>query len=223
MRILTWTVQGDCGEGVGDERLNELNKIIEYWDKQENYDPVTIICLQEVNGKEGALTKALLANEWVCYSVHEQVNGGGRYSVIAVRPGYDIKADSNQGEIINLEDFRDPQGITSRPVRNPIVLPIEVEGQTVYIITWHATLGSRQIEDFVGLSNWIDAEISDEPVIIAADLNQTEDVLSGPYYNGFGGVSHHLDHILGRNIVVSNGEHSNYSSSDHLPISAHFA
>lgn len=219
MRIVSWNVQGDLNEEVGEARFQELTQIVNAWDQAG--DPVTIVCLQEVNAEEGMLAKTFTAEGWAYYYGHEQAGGRGRSSMIAVRP--DAGIGVVEFKTIDLQEFRDPKGITSSPVRTPFKLSIDLDGVEVDIITWHATLGSRQIEDFVGLSKWIDKYIpAEKPVIIAADFNQTEDAISGPYYCDFDGFSHHLDHILARNIVLDDGQNSSTSSSDHLPISAHF-
>lgn len=226
MRILSWNAHGDFESGA-DSKLAELQEIMNCWEEE---DPIEIICLQEISA-EGILKRYLeFTMEWDILVHSEQANGMGRYNLIAVRKRSGTLNKDACG-ILNLIDYHDPNGITNSPSRAPLYAAIEINEKPLFVITWHATLGSRQIEDFVNLSRILDGTLESPiqpyleeniPVIIGADFNQEYDVMNGAYYREFSGHSHHLDHILGRGIEITNGMHSPQSNSDHMPLSAHF-
>ncbi|MGN0327534.1 MAG: endonuclease/exonuclease/phosphatase family protein [Lachnospira sp.] len=224
MRILCWNVCGDND----DQKLKELTSILEHW---EEADPVCIICLQELS-KNGIICKYFNEQEgWNVLEESEQVNGGGRKMAIIYRTDIEL-AVSNR---VNLSKFWDSQGITSKPGRCPMYAVFSYGGNQICVFNWHATLGSRQMEDFVNLSQILDGQLdcssidenintileNEMSIVIAADFNQTSEVMSGAFYKGFMGISNNIDHIIGRGIEISDGMHGGVSCSDHVPLTAH--
>lgn len=137
--------------------------------------------------------------------------------------------------------------MAARTQRPPAYTELTVGGTPVFLITWHAPLGVSGLgaETMPG-GGLIDAYLVLEQsnlltqaqtyagangvVIIAADLNTTENGLKKKYWGlykplrNFRGLGNHLDHILawkpgGGNVVVDQG-HNSATSSDHNMISA---
>lgn len=242
MRILTWNAKGDSLNNAED-KLEELKEILEYWEGQG--DTIVAVCLQEVNGSDGLLSEYLSdskpiqtiegtegesyyrsGTQWDVYFCKEQANGKGNDCVIALRKDLDIfKYEVCDVGTVPLHLEHDKKGIDSKPSRNPFYVYAIVDNYETIFMTWHATLGSRQLEDFVNLSGILNDEehlFYDKRVLLAADMNQTEEILNGGYYSGFTGFSSHLDHILGRGFSISEGNTSSQTNSDHLPVSADF-
>lgn len=214
MRILSWNACGDSS--ISDLKTIELSNVIEYWENMG--DPIEIICLQEINAADGTLCEMLRSAGWLVVSAKEQANGGGRSQAIAVTPSATISFSA----VIDLSGYMDPNGHTSRPCRNPLCAEISgLPCGDVTVITWHATLGSRQLEAIRGLSNHMDA-MNDQKIILAGDLNCSMDYLNeNNIFAKYEGYSHNLDHIIAKNVTLSDGIISSDSFSDHLMISAH--
>ena len=85
MRILSWNVCGDNSD-TAQFKMNELVRIINYWDEKE--DPIVVICLQEIAAN--GLSKKILEERGFIVFVQGEQGGQKRNSLIAVRNIYSI-------------------------------------------------------------------------------------------------------------------------------------
>ncbi len=225
MRILTWNVNGDSGTYASD-KVNKLNDVIQYWDDATRKDEVAIICLQELS-VNSCICQYLYDNGWDVQVMREQPGERGDLMAIAVRR--DFFEFQGKAIMLDLEKYADKSIIPSTPSRCPMYVTVKDRRtcDEIMVFTWHATLGSCQNDHFVTFSKILDtriavfdAEICRMKVVIAADMNN--DMSDVEYYGDFEGVSHNIDHILGRNIAINDGYHMESVYSDHSLLSAHF-
>ena len=232
MRILSWNVCGDLGTAPRTaEKVDELRAILNYWEEGEEgeerqeeteSDPVEIVCLQETAGRNGQLNQYLNDVGYTTYLEPEGDTGNGRTYVIGVREDLGI-------EPVETYDFHQSfkfEEIATSPTRVPYGIKLRKDGIEFYVYTLHATLGGRRIEALELFSDSLNN--SEDNIVIAGDLNceaeeLEEDGISDciELFPDFDGCRNHLDYIFVRgNLGCVNGMNSDFSNSDHHPISA---
>lgn len=241
MRVLCWNVNGDTS--TGQNKVEEINGIIKCWENVEiPEEKIQIICLQEVS-ENSSICDYLMSIGFMVIKAPENVNGGGRYSVIAIREDAGLNIASiyveNQEvaektihnlETVSISGIGIMNGCSqpeSSPTRAPLGVAVTGQGFQFYIFTYHATLGSRAHESLERFDNFLNTLV-DAPILLAGDLNidvvpvTTPEEFNGniEQFEGFDGYNNHLDYILGRGILVVEACSNDDSWSDHVPMSA---
>ena len=216
MRILTWNTQGSRDSA----KAEEMEALIDYW--VENKDAIVIICLQEVAAADDTIQPLLEAKRFECISFKEGWNDTGRAQMIAIAQDSGISV-LGSGRVNSMNLTADEKG---QNVRIPMYCEIGLEGKRGIVYNYHAespsSLARRSMLRKVG--GHVSQQSGGYDFTAAAGDFNTNDVSEiRSVFSEFDAMHHRYDYFITKGVTLSDGRHSEWTTSDHRPVSASMA
>lgn len=210
MRILTWNTQGSRAL----EKAQEMELLIDYWVK--NNDPIVIICLQEVAVGEDKIRPLLEAKGFECTVYREGWNDTGRMQMIAIDQNLTIDVSGR------LDDMNLSIDEKTLNVRIPMYCEIDLKGKHGIVYNYHAESPASlaRANMLRKVSGSVAQQVEEYNfAVLAGDLNTNDMDEMRSVFPGFEGMHHRYDYIMAAGMDLTNGKHSDWTTSDHRPVS----
>lgn len=209
MRILTWNTQGSRAP----EKAEEMELLIDHWVR--NNDPIVIICLQEVAVDKDTIKLLLEAKGFECKDYREGWNNG-RSQMIATGPQVNVL---DTGRLRNLNLSEDERVLN---VRIPMYCEIDLKGKHGIVYNYHAESPASLARASMlrKVSGSVARQMDDyDFVVFAGDLNTNDMDEMRLVFPGFEGMRNRYDYIMAAGMDLTNGIRSDWTRSDHVPVS----